>query len=761
MRQQPDRQAAIGKPVDRVDGHMKVTGGARYAAEFRVEDVTHGVLVMSTIASGRIRAIDASEAEQEAGVLAVITHLNAPRLHFPERTPGMDPRLSDDQSAPVVGRTLPVLQDDTIYFNGQPVAVVVAETLEQAEYAATLVRVTYDERPSVTSVEGAIDRAFAPQEGLGSDPRTGRQPGRAADVVRGDPEALSKSAVVVDESYTIPIEHHNPMEPHATIAEWAEGKLTLHDKTQWVPNVQGHLALLFGIPEADVRVVCPFIGGGFGSALRPWSHPVLAAMAARAVRRPVKLVLTRHQMFSSHGHRPYTVQRVALGASVDGQLTAIVHEGTAQTSCYEENTENLLNATRMLYASPNCITKYRLVRGNIQTPLYMRGPGEVSGIFALDSAMDELAYQLKVDPLEFRIRNHAAADPSDGRPWSSKSLLECYRRGAEAFGWSRRPLEPRSLRDGPFLVGMGMATGTYPMYRAPASARARILADGTAVVQSSASDMGPGTWTTMQIIGAEALALDLGRVRSELGDSSLPRAAVHGGSMTTASVGSAVHEACLAARAKLLALASDDRRSPLRGASEEEVEFEDGRIFLKGDPSRGEGYDEILWRNRTESIEALVESKPGGELEKFSMHAFAAHFIEVRVDPELGSVRVSRVVSVCGGGRILNEKTARSQLIGGVVGGLGMALMEETMMDHRMGRFVNASLGEYHVPVNADIPEIEAVFVEERDDHVNPLGAKGIGEVGIVGVPAAVANAVFHATGKRVRQLPITLDQLL
>jgi xanthine dehydrogenase YagR molybdenum-binding subunit len=757
MNQRQSDAPLIGRPIDRVDGRLKVTGGARYAAEFKHEGVTYGVLVMSTIANGRIREIDTRAAEAQPGVLAVITHLNAPRLRFPERRLGMDPRAVDDHSAPVFGRTLPVLQEDTIYFSGQPVAVVVAETLEQAEYAATLVRVVYDERKPVTSVEAEMAHAFPPQEGLGRDPQT-RRP---ADVARGDPEALSQAEVVVDETYTIPIEHHNPMELLATIAEWSGGKLTLHDKTQWVPNVQGHIALVFGIPQEDVRVICPFIGGAFGSSLRPWSHPVLAAMAARLVRRPVKLVVTRRQMFSSHGHRPYTVQRVALGASRNGQLTAIVHEGTAQTSLYEENTENLLNATRMLYASPNCITKYRLVRGNVQTPLYMRGPGEVSGIFALDSAMDELAYTLNIDPLELRIRNHAATDPSSGLPWSSKSLLECYQRGAEAFGWSRRTMEPRSMRDGRHLVGMGMATGTYPMYRMPASARARIFSDGTAVVQASASDMGPGTWTTMQIIGAEALALDLDRVRSELGDSTLPMAPAHGGSMTTASVGSAVHEACLAARAKLLALVSDDPRSPLRGATEEQVAVANGRIFLKGDSSRGETYGDILRRSRMESIEATVESQPGDEHGKYSMHAFIAHFVEVRVDSELGGLRVSRVVSACGGGRIMNEKTARTQLTGAVVGGLGMALMEETVMDHRMGRFVNPSLADYHVPVNADIPEIEAFFVEERDEHVNPLGAKGIGEVGIVGVPAAVANAVYHATGKRIRQLPITLDKLL
>lgn len=745
-------KSLIGKPVERVDGRVKVTGAARYAAEFKTANLAHAVLVMGTIANGSIRSIDVKAARSAPGVIEVITHENAPRLRFVER-----PKANDDYVAPVFGRSFPVLQDKTIYFNGQPIAVVIAETLEQAEHAATLVRVAYDERKPVTSVEAEISRAFPPQEGLMKESPNGRP----ADYMRGAADALSKAEVRIDETYTIPIEHHNPMELLSTIAEWSNGKLTLHDKTQWVPNTQMHVAMVFGIPEQDVRVISPFVGGAFGSSLRPWSHPVVAAMAAQAVRRPVKLVLTRQQMFTSHGHRPYTIQRVALGATREGKLTAIVHEGYAQTSLYEENTESLLGATRMLYASPNCITRYRLVRGNVQTPLYMRAPGECSGVFALDSALDELAYKLKIDPLEMRIRNHADVDPAENLPWSSKSLLECYRRGAELFGWSRRTLEPRSMRDGRYLIGMGMATGTYPMYRMPASARARIFSDGTAVVQSSASDMGPGTWTTMKIIGAEALAMDLDKVRSELGDSALPKASVHGGSGTTASVGSAVHEACLAARAKLLKLASDDTRSPLRGVTAEQVTFADGRIALKSDSSRGETYAEILRRNNLPSIDATVDSAPGDENKKFSMNAFCAHFIEVRVDADLGVLRVSRVVTGCGAGRIINEKTALSQVTGGVVGGIGQGLMEETLMDHRMGRIVNASLGEYHVPVNADIPSLQAFFVEEQDEHVNSIGVKGIGELSYVGVAAALANAVFHATGKRIRHLPITLDKLM
>lgn len=750
------RLAPIGKPVSRVDGRLKVTGAARYAAEFKQQDVSHGVLVMSTIANGRIKSIDTKAAERAPGVLGVVTHLNAPKLNFPERTMGPN-RVSDDGVAPWVGRSLPVLQSDTIYFNAQPIGIVVAETLEQAEYAATLVQVTYEERPPVTSLEAEVSRAFPPQEGAVKEPPLGRY----ADYTRGDPQALSKAEVSIDQTYTIPIEHHSPMELLSTIAQWTGNKLTVHDKTQWVPNVQEHLAMVFNIPLADVHVISPFVGGAFGSSLRVWSHPVVAAMAARAVRRPVKLVVTRKQMFTSHGHRPYTVQRVALGASKDGKLTAIVHEGYAQTSLYEENTEALLDASRILYASPNCTTKYRLVRGNIQTPLYMRAPGECSGVFALDSAMDELAYKLKLDPVEFRIRNYPDKDLETGLPWSSNSVLACYRQGAERFGWSRRKPEPRSMRDGRYLIGMGMSTATYPTLRAPSSARARIFKDGTAVVQSSASDMGPGTWTTMKIIGAESLGLSLDRVRSELGDSTLPRAAVHGGSMTTASVGSAIHEAALAARAKVFDLARNDRRSPLNGATADQVVFADGRISLKSDPSRGESYSDILRRNNQDSVEATVNSTPGDESRKYSMHAFGAHFAEVRIDEELGILRVTRFVTACGAGRIVNERTAITQLTGAVVGGIGQALFEETVVDHRMGRIVNSSLAEYHVPVNADVQKVEAFFVEELDDKVNPLGVKGIGEVGYVGVSSALANAVFHATGKRIRTLPITLDKLM
>jgi xanthine dehydrogenase YagR molybdenum-binding subunit len=567
--------------------------------------------------------------------------------------------------------------------------------------------------------------------------------------------------VRVEATYALAAEHHNPIEPHATVALWEGPKLTLYDKTQGVDVVQRTAAQALGIPAQDVRVISPFVGGAFGSAQRAWPHVVLAALAARHVGRPVKLVLTRAQMFTIPGYRPYTVQKVALAATREGRLTAINHDGTGQTSTYEEYTESLLKPTRFLYACPNVRTRYRLAAMNVNTPTSMRAPGEATGVYALESAMDELACALGMDPVELRLRNDADTDPQTGLPWSSKSLKACYLEAARRFGWERRDPTPRSMRDGRLLVGCGTATATWTTFRRPATALVRVRADGTAVVQSAASDIGPGTYTAMTQIAADALGLPVERVRFELGDSRMPPAPVQGGSMTVASVGSAVHEAALAARDKLLGLAGADDRSPLHGVTAERVGVKDGRLFVKAEPSRGETYTDILRRRGLESIEVTYESKPGEEAKKFSMHAFGAHFVEVRVDPDLGTVRVARVVSGFAAGRIINPKTAGSQAIGGIVGGLGIALLEETVWDPRNGRVVNANFADYHVPVNADVPDLDAFFIEEHDPHANPLGAKGLAELALVGVAPAIANAVYHATGKRIRELPITPDKLL
>lgn len=738
-----DVKRAVGTPMSRVDGRLKVTGGARYAAEFQIKDAAYGALVLSTVPKGKVTKVDTAAAEKAPGVLAVITHRNAGKVVLPDKVKALvDPK---------VGRPLQALQDDRVHYHGQPVAVVVADTFEHAAHAATLVRATYDEAKAVLDFEDAAAKRFTPHETKESH-----------NYRRGEPDkAFDDAPVKVEATYSHPDEYHNAMELHATLAAWDGDKLTLHDKTQWVDNVQRQVAAAFGLGEDDVRVVSPFVGGAFGSALRAWVHVFIAALAAKHVRRPVKLVLTRAQQYTVPGYRPHTVQKVSLGATRDGKLTAVRHEATGKTSTFEEYTENTLNPTRFLYACPNVATRYLLAAVNVNTPASMRAPGEATGVYALECALDELAYALKMDPLQLRLLNHADEDPEKGLPWSSKSLKQCYHQAAGKFGWAERKPEPRSMRDGRVLVGWGVATATWPTLRLPATVLVRVLADGTAEVRTAASDIGPGTYTAMTQIAADALGLPAARVKFDLGDSKMPTAPVQGGSMTVASVGSAVHEAALAARHKVLALASGDDGSPLHKADADGVGAADGRLFLEKDPRRGETYADVLRRHKKDSVEVTQESKPGGEVKKFSTHAFGAQFVEVRVDPDFGTVRVARVVSAFAAGRIINPKTAHSQAIGGIVGGLGMALLEEAVRDRRNGRVVNANLEQYMVPVNADVPELDAFFVDEEDKHVNPIGAKGLAELSLVGVAPAVANAVYHATGKRVRDLPITPDKLL
>jgi xanthine dehydrogenase YagR molybdenum-binding subunit len=703
--------AVIGKPVSRVDGRQKVTGGATYAAEFDVPGLVHGVAVRSTVAQGRIASIDSAAAERAPGVLAVLTHRNAPKLAYRPHKGVVDPD---------VGERLHILQDDRVNHQGQPIGLVIAETLEQANHAATLVRVTYAAETAVTDI-GRREPVL---------PTPGER--RPAETRRGDAEgALAAAAVRIDQTYVIPRENHNPIEMHATIAAWSGDRLTLWDKTQWVHNTADEIAAVFGIPPENIRVLSPFVGGAFGSGLRTWPHVTLAALGARVTRRPVKVMLSRREMYYAVGYRPHTVQRVALGASRDGRLAAIVHDGHQETSSYEEFTEALLNATRFLHSCPNVYTRHRLAPLNVHTPTYMRAPGEVSGIFALESAMDELAVALDVDPVELRLRNEPQMDEFRKLPFSSRSTRECYRVAAARFGWSRRSPKPRSMRDGRWLIGYGMASATYPMNYAPASARARLLPDGRAEVTSAASDMGPGTWTSMTQVAAEALGLPIERVKFTLGDTRLPRAPVHGGSLTMASVGSAVQAACRMAREQALARSGvDDLGEALR------------RL---GQP-----------------VEASADVKPGDASQKYSMHAFGAVFVEVAVDPDLGETRVRRIVGAYGAGRVVNPKMARSQCIGGMIGGIGMALMEHSVVDPRNGRVANANFAEYAVPVHADTPRVmDVIFVPEDDPHVNPLGVKGLGEIAMVGVAPAITNALFHATGKRIRALPATPDKLL
>ncbi|XGV96619.1 MAG: xanthine dehydrogenase family protein molybdopterin-binding subunit [Leptolyngbya sp. BL-A-14] len=733
-----DKKGVVGKPLSRVDGHAKVTGAARYSAEFPVAKLVHGVTIQSTIASGKITQIDTRAAERVPGVLLVMTHLNAPKV-----------------SGEAGGeRKLPLLQDNQVHYSGQHIGVVVAETFEHAMQAASLVNIRYDEDKPALHLQEHLDQAYVPQ---GKIPRNEPPDSAHGSVEQG----LATAAVKVEQTYTTPVENHNPMEPHATTAVWQGDHLLLYDATQGVFGAKKKVAAVLGISPENVRIMSYFVGGGFGCKGSVWAHVVLAAMVARQVNRPVKLVLGRMQMFGPVGFRPETMQQVSLGATREGKLTALRHAGTSITSTFDEFIEPVAKTARMIYACPHIETSHRLVRLNVGTPTYMRAPGEASGSFALESAMDELAYALKIDPIELRLRNYAEVDPDKKLPWSSKSLRECYQQGAARFGWQKRNPTPRSMRDGETLIGWGMATATYPTNRSPASAIAQIKADGTAVVRSGSQDIGTGTYTVMTQIAADALGMPIEKIQFELGDTNLPETPVSGGSQTAASVGSAVHLAGTEARSKLLQLALTDQASPLYGVAAEDVIAENSGFTLKNKTAKAETYGAILARHGLKTIEARADAKPGEEKEKYSMHSFGAQFAEVRVNPASGEVRVSRWVGAFGVGRLLNAKTANSQLIGGIVYGIGMALMEHTIMDPNRGRVVNADLAEYHVPVNADVPPIDVIFVDEHDPYVNPIGVKGIGEIGITGTAAAIANAVYHATGQRIRDLPITLDKLL
>jgi xanthine dehydrogenase YagR molybdenum-binding subunit len=736
-------KGVVGQPINRVDGRAKVTGAARYAVEWPHERTAHAVLVGSGIANGRIKSIDTSAAKSVPGVLHVMTHENAPKLK---------PVVTNPAEGDAAGRRVP-MQSPVVYYSGQYVALVVAETFEQATRAAELVRVTYDEQPPATDIERERGKAFVPKQKVA---------GKPADSVRGNPDAgLAAAAVKVDETYRTPTEHHNPMEPHATTAVWDGDKLTVYDATQYTYGVRHSMAVTFGIPEESVRVICKFTGGGFGCKGTVWAHVLLAAAAAREVRRPVRLATTRQQMFSNTGHRAETLQRVALGAGRDGKLTAVIHEGISHTSVYDEYVEPFSKATHMMYASENLRASQRLVPLNVGTPTYMRAPGETSGMFALESAMDELAYKLDIDPIKLRLVNYAETDPDGGLPWSTKLLKECYQKGAERFGWSRRKPQPASTRQGRFLFGMGMATAVYPVNHFPSSARVVIKQDGTAVAESSTHDLGTGAYTVLTQVAADTLGLPVERVRVDIGDTNLPKAFVTGGSTTTMSVGSAIQGAGRAAVTKLKELVREEKRSPLYGATADEVVAKEGRLSLASNPSKGETYREILTRAGLQEVEGNFDMQFNDRQKTHSSHSFGAHFAEVRVDSDFGEVRVTRFAGVFDIGRVMNMKLAESQMRGGIVMGLGMALMEETVLDKNLGRIVNRDLAEYHVPVNADVPPLDVLLLENFDEYASPIGAKGAGEIGIVGAAAAIANAVYHATGVRVRDLPITPDKLL
>jgi xanthine dehydrogenase YagR molybdenum-binding subunit len=736
----------IGTATSRVDGVAKVTGAAKYAADHNVAGLVHGSVVCATIAKGRITRIDTGAAMALDGVLAVLTHDNRPAM-------ADNDQAYNDETAPA-GSPYRPLYDDRIVFNGQPVALVVAETPEIARFAASLVRVQYAPEAHVTDLYRERDRAVPPPPA--------RVPMEAAFLPpkpRGAPErALAAAAVRHEAEYHVPIEHHNPMEIFgSTVIVERDGKLTVYDKTQGVQNVHQYLCNVFGLRPEDVRVLSPFMGGGFGCGLRPQFQAVLAALAARALGRSVRVVLTRPQMYVL-GYRPAMIQRIALSASSEGTLAAISHDAVTVTSQYEDFHRQETGWSGLLYRCDNARYEHRLARLDLATPCDMRAPSAASAVFALESAMDELAVALKLDPLEFRLRCYSDRDQHENRPYRSKALRECYREAAAAFGWDKRNPAPRSMREGSDLVGWGMATGVWEALQVPITVRITLTANGHADVACATSDIGTGTYTIMAQVAADTLGLPLDNITIKLGDSSLPQSPVEGGSWIAASVSNGIVTTAAAIRDELLRLAKPMPNSPFANAASDDVALSGSKLVSMRDPERGLSIADILRHGGVERIEQEKTTNPTQD-DTHSHNTHAAHFAEVKVDEQLGVIRVTRVVSAVAAGRILNTKTAGSQILGGVVWGIGMALHEETLIDHAFGRIMNANIAEYHVPVNADVHDIKVIFVDEPDDS-NPLGIKGVGEIGIVGVAAAIANAVYHATGKRVRDLPITLDKL-
>ncbi|MBF9222072.1 xanthine dehydrogenase family protein molybdopterin-binding subunit [Hymenobacter ruricola] len=732
--------SATGAPLSRVDGRLKVTGQARYAAEHSVKDCVHGVLVTSAVARGRIKRLDVAAAEQAPGVLSIVSHLNAPKV------PGyQDAKAS--QNPRVEGQEIKVFYDDQLHFSNQPVALAVAATLEQARYAASLVRVEYEAAPPQTDLAANLGRSEAPK--------------KEKDHLRGQPDAYKTAPVRIEAEYRTPMQVHNPLEMHAVIASWEGEKLTVYTKTQGPKLAQQDLMRMFQLPAESVRVHSQFVGGAFGGSSRIWPPEVAAILGAKKVGRPVKLMNRREHEFNLVGYRPLSIQQMGLGATPDGTLVGITHRAYGNTSRYEQFAERIVHPTKSAYKTPNLNTNYRLVPLDLSTPAWTRGPGETSGSFALESAMDELAVALNMDPLALRLKNYADRDPETDKPWSSKGLGKCYERGAALFGWSKRPPAPRSMKHGEWLLGWGMSTGIYKAERQAATARARLLPDGSLVIQSATADTGPGTATIMTQLAADASGVAPANIRFDLGDAAYPEAPLQAGSHTAASVGSAVHEACAALKKQLLDLAASVPSKALGSVKPEELTAENGFVISNKQSGRRLSFGEVLKQHGLPALEVTQKAEKVPEMESYSGKSFCANFVEVQVHPLTCEVRVSRVVSVVDAGRVLNAKTARSQVLGSVVWGIGLALMEEARLDHRYGRVVNHDLADYHVPVNADIPSIEVEFINEPDLLLDPIGAKGLGEIGLVGFAAAVANAVYHATGKRVRELPITPDKLL
>jgi xanthine dehydrogenase YagR molybdenum-binding subunit len=736
----------IGQPLTRRDGVLKVTGAAKYAADQHPPGMLYAVLAVSSIARGRVAHLDVAAAKGHPGVVEVITPANRPPLAH-------DP---DEKSNPFMFR-LDLLQNDRVRYAGQPIAVVVAETLEAATEGAALLAPRYEVEPARVGLDASESFVL---EAVG--------PGFPAHAHRGDVEAgLAAATTTFAQTYETPAQYHNPMEPHAIVAAWQGDTLSIDTPSQGMAMAQGRLAGLFGIAPEKIHIRSPFLGGGFGSKGLISGPQVLGAIAARAVGRPVKLVLRRDQMFGPVGHRAPTRQTLRLGTNDDSRLVALDHRTKTMSSTYDDFFEPASTPSQTLYASTAIAISHEGVRNDIGTPLFMRAPGEAPGSIALESAIDEMAHACGMDPLAFRLRNYAEVEPISGRPFSSKALRECYRQGAERFGWERRPLAPRQMRDSDgLLIGWGMGTATFPAHMFAAQAKAVLRRDGSGIMEIGAHDMGQGAWTALAQIAADGLGLELDQLEFRSGTSDLPDAGIAGGSSHTATAGMAIHNAGADVIARLADLATNDERSPLFGAGNAGIIASGGRLIRRDDPSRSESYGDILGRAGLAQVEGRGTGGNPNPMEAhaqsdYAMHAHGAVFVEVKVDPDLGQMRVTRVVGAFAAGRIINPRLAQSQLYGGMIWGVSFALHEQTVVDQRSGRPMNANLAEYHVPVNADVPSLEAILVEEDDPHVNELGIKGVGEIGITGTAGAVANAVWHATGIRVRKFPITLHRLL
>lgn len=727
---------------DRVDGIAKVTGKATFTAEHKLDKLTYGVFVCSTIAKGTIKSMALSDAKNAPGVIDIIHYQNAPAV------PGFqppDPTKNPNARGGPAG--FKVFFDNKVYHNGQPIALVVADSFERAVYAASLVKVDYNKEEPFTDFE---NNKFNTQK-LKS----------RGEYTRLEKDAWKKAPISVEAEYVVPIETHNPMEMHATVAAWeGNDKLTVYDKSQGPKSVQGELARLFALDEKNVKVITEFVGGAFGSALRSWPHVHAAVIAAKKVNRPVKITLNREQMFTMVGYRPYAWQKIAIGAEKDGKLVGITHQAVSNTSTYEDFSEGIVTASQFLYECPNVNTSYQLLPLDVNTPTWMRGPGPATGSFALECALDELSYKLGIDPIELRIINDTTLNPQNKLPWTTKYLKECYALGRDKIEWHKRPATPGTLKEDGMLVGYGMAVGVFGAGRNAATAKGVLKQNGTLVLQSAVSDMGPGTSTAMVKIGSEQMQMDEKKVTFQLGDTDFPNGPTQGGSGSATTVGTAVIAVCDAIKDTLKELAIEVAPA-FKNLKAEDLKYENGTIILKNDPAIAIQFTQLLTLAGKPEISVSKASTGFAQRDKYVANSFSVHFVKLHVNPVTGVVRLKHIVSAADAGKIISEKTARSQMVGGAVGGIGMALTEETILDNRYGRYINTNFVDYHVPVHADAPPMDVVFVDKADMIISPTGAKGIGEIALVGVAPAIVNAVYNATGKRIRVLPVTPDKVI